>query len=111
MRSEKFPALGIDLVEIKKADSFYKKNKSNLASFLRKDERDALRESSRPHETLAEILAAKEAVFKSGDGRWMGPRGFKKIPVLSLIKGPWKSLRVSVIKKNKYVVAYALGHY
>ena len=90
MRSQN-PAIGIDLVEIKRAKLFYKEHKDVLGSFLRKEEARAVRESARPYETLAGILAAQEAVFKA--------RGHSR-----------KSVHLTVFKNEKYVVACALGH-
>ena len=59
----------------------------------------------RPHERLAVLLAAKEAVFKTLRHPWMGIEGFRKISVKPLKKG----LKISFIKNKKYVVALCAG--
>ena len=79
-KKNKLP-LGIDIVEVKKAKSFYAAHGHNLASLFFPDEVRRIRRSKAPHETLALFFAAKEAVFKAMGREWMGREGFKKIHI------------------------------
>lgn len=102
MVSHTGPAVGIDLVEIKKAKSFYRAHRKKLRKFLRPEELAVIQKSQRPHVALAAILAAKEAIFKTQRRPWMGLSGFKTTRLSNSL--------VSVTKNKKYVVACALGH-
>ncbi|MEI8344703.1 MAG: 4'-phosphopantetheinyl transferase superfamily protein [Candidatus Omnitrophota bacterium] len=73
--------LGVDLVEFERAGEFYRSNKNCLGDFLSRSEKRFVDGSSRPHEALALLLAAKEAVFKALDLPWMGTEGFKAIRI------------------------------
>ena len=74
--------LGVDVVEFKKAGRLYRSHKNRLGSFLSTPEISYVKKSARPEESLALLLAAKEAVFKSLPLSWMGPAGFGKIQIL-----------------------------
>jgi len=82
--------LGIDLVEIKKAKSFYDRHKENLGSFFTAREVLEIKQSKKPHVQMALCLAAKEALFKA--------RGIGKARA---------GIQLSFIKKEDYVIALA----
>lgn len=96
-------SLGVDLVEIKKAKSFYERHKENLSSFFTAREILEIKESKKPHVELALCLAAKEAVFKA--------RGAVKTRVGMLrfrrSRLGRKTFQLSFIKKKDYVIALA----
>ncbi len=75
--------LGVDLVEYKKAKKFYTAHQNRLESFFAPSEVRRIRRASKPYQSLALLLAAKEAVFKSSQLPWMGPEGFRKIRIIS----------------------------
>ncbi len=75
--------MGVDLVEYKKARAFYGRHKNRLSSYFGKAEISMIEKGPRPHETLAMILAAKEAVFKSCGAPWMGTQGFREILIVA----------------------------
>ena len=85
-----FP-LGVDLVEIKKAKSFYDRHKENLGSYFTKREILEIRRSKKPHVQMALALAVKEAMFKARRARSS------------------RSVRLSFVKKKDYVIALAYG--
>ena len=116
-----FP-LGIDLVEIKKAKSFYILHKNRLATFFSGEEISYIEKNKKPYEALAVLLAAKEATFKALPKRsWMGVSGFKQIVVTPgvnpralrcRLKGEPKAgnkLKLSFTKNKKFVVARCVG--
>jgi phosphopantetheine--protein transferase-like protein len=73
--------VGVDLMEFKRAGSFYRTHKERLGSFFAPRELSYIRKSRRPRESLALLLAAKEAVFKSLGIPWMGLEGFRDIRI------------------------------
>ena len=75
--------LGVDVVEFNKARLFYVRHKNRLEKFFQKNEVAMIQKSHKPYESLAMLLAAKEAVFKSSSLPWMGADGFRKIQILS----------------------------
>lgn len=74
--------LGVDMLEWKKAKSFFDAHRGNLDRFLCSTEASFVLSSPKPHESLALILSAKEAVFKSLGRPWMGPSGFQDIQII-----------------------------
>ena len=111
-RTSSLQCLGVDLVEYKKARAFYARHRRRLGTYFKKAEVSFIEESLKPHEALALVLAAKEAVFKSLDRMWMGPEGFRRIAVvsrknkkLSFLSKPALSFR----KTRNYVVAECRG--
>jgi phosphopantetheinyl transferase (holo-ACP synthase) len=112
--------LGVDMLEWKKAEAFYKEHRGKLASFLCPEEVTYVKSSRKPHESLAMILSAKEAVFKTLDLPWMGISGFESIQILPSKK--WYSFRlkkplqkkitreiplaISFIKNRSHIIAY-----
>ena len=97
--------LGVDLIELKKAKDFYKRHKKRLDSFFTKNEIFYIGNDSGATRRVAELLAAKEAVFKASGKTWMGPQGFGK-SCLNLPPG----MKIYFTKKNKkYVVAQCVG--
>jgi len=81
-KNSNLPPLGIDLIEIKKAKSFYAANQRYLGSFFSDREIRYIRGGKRPYVKLAVLLAAKEAVFKAMRKDWMGTEGFRKINIV-----------------------------
>ncbi len=121
-RSSRFleTCLGVDLVEYKKAKTFYTEHRGRLPDYFDKSEVSLIRKARRPYESLAMLLAAKEAVFKSSDLPWMGPEGFRKIRIVRRknaelsfrLKGDFKRgfpdgsvSSLFILKKKNYVVA------
>ncbi len=94
--------LGVDLVEYKKAKAFYDEHQNRLKDFFARSEISFIQKSHKPYESLALLLAAKEAIFKSADLPWMGAEGFRKIRVLSRSRPVSK---LSFIKSKDYVIA------
>ena len=108
---------GIDLIEISKARSFYRRHVRRLGSFLSQNEIAYVHgQAGRPYERLAELLAAKEAVFKTHGGAWMGLSGFSGIEIRSTGKNlsyrygrGYASRRgqIIVVRNKRFVVAMA----
>ena len=91
-------SLGVDIVELKKAKDFYRRHKKRLGSFFCPAEIRYIQPKSRnPHVRLAEVLAAKEAFFKSRGEHWMGPSGFESIR--------FDASQFSWIRTGRFVVA------
>lgn len=76
-------SLGVDIVEYKKARVFYARHKNRLKTYFDKNEVSLIQKGQKPYETLALLLAAKEALFKSSGLAWMGTDGFRKIRILA----------------------------
>lgn len=117
-----FPRLGVDLVEIQKAKDFYRAHRDRLKDWLAPEEISYIRESRKPYESLAVLLAAKEAVFKALSRPWMGPFGFGDIQIVPgknkvscRFRGPFepfdgkKRFTLSFYKDKRYVVALCAG--
>lgn len=102
--------LGVDILEREKARSFYRLHKDRLSQILLPSELAYLKKVKNKTDKLAEILAAKEAVFKALGGSWMGLSGFKKIRLsIDRTSGAFRSghLRIHLHKCKEYVVACA----
>ena len=95
--------LGIDLVELKRARLFYHRHRHQLESFFTKKEISYIGHRTDAYKKLAELLAAKEAVFKASGKAWMGPQGFRK----KLRKQ--SGLKINLKINKKYVVAQCVG--
>ncbi len=97
-------------MEREKVRSFYRLHKDRLSQILLPAELAHIKKVKNKTDTLAEMLAAKEAVFKALGGSWMGLSGFKKIN-LSVDKttGTLRSgrIRIHLHKSKDYVVACA----
>jgi phosphopantetheine--protein transferase-like protein len=74
--------LGVDMLEWKKAEAFYKTHREDLDTFLSSTEAAFVQTSRKPYESLALILSAKEAVFKALGLSWMGLSGFRSIQIV-----------------------------
>lgn len=94
----KSPSVGVDLIEFKKIKIFYHEHRSRLGAFLNPYEMRRLKRSSNPSRSLAEILAAKEALYKADD--LFSGIGFENIGLT-----PALSRRVAVIRKGRFIVA------
>jgi len=70
---------GIDIVDISRAQKLYRNYKNRLSRYLSSHELTWLKTSPKKVEALAEIMAIKEAVFKSLEISWFGLEGWKKI--------------------------------
>ncbi len=102
--------LGVDILEREKARSFYRLHKERLSQILLPSELAHLNKVKNKTDKLAEMLAAKEAVFKALGGSWMGMSGFKKIRLsVDKTSGALRSghLRIHLYKRKDYVVACA----
>jgi holo-[acyl-carrier-protein] synthase len=70
---------GVDIVDISRAKKLYRNHKNRLSRYLSAYELVWLNASPKKVEALAEIMAIKEAVFKSLEIDWFGLEGWKKI--------------------------------
>lgn len=96
--------LGVDILEWKKARSFYKTHSARLAEWLSEDERRFVEKKQKPHEAFAMIFAAREAVFKAlGEERGLVPVSSGRFAV----RGK-KNLEVTVRRHRRHVVACCL---
>ena len=105
-------SLGVDLVEVKKAKSFYESHKGNLDFFFTKREILKITESRKPYEKLALYLAAKEAVFKALKNSQVGMLSFRNIGITEKKQGGLsfkKNFQLSFSKWKKYVVVKCAG--
>ena len=91
-------SVGVDLIELKKVRSFYQKHRTRLGAFLDAYELRRMKRSANPVQILAEMFAAKEALYKA-DERFMG-KGFESVHLT-----PTLNRRVSLIRKDRFVVA------
>ncbi len=94
--------IGVDLVEFKKARIFYAEHEHRLENYFAGSEVSLIKKSRKPYESLALLLAAKEAVFKSSGLPWMGIDGFRKIRIFSR-KNNQLSFRLSGNFKRSYI--------
>ena len=106
------PSIGIDIVEWKKAETFYRTHRKRLGSFLSASEKRFVKNGYKPHRALAMIFAAKEAAFKAIGAPWMGPEGFRRIKIHSLSSGMFsflaphgRKLKVTFRISRRHVVA------
>ena len=113
-----FP-LGIDLVELKKAKSFYNTHKHRLNSFFSSKEISYIQKALWPHEALGILLAAKEAVFKALPRTGAGIAAFRNIEIqperggrfsfCSVKTGKRSKLEFTVLKNKRYVIVQCAG--
>ncbi len=103
--------LGVDVLEWKKARAFYRTHRKKLSTFLCPAETLYVESSRKPYESLAMLLSAKEAVFKSLGVSWMGISGFKHIRIrpgkknFSFRLRGKKSMQISFAKSRCHVIA------
>ena len=116
--------IGVDLIELEKAKSFYLTHRKNLNSFLTSNEISYIQKGKKQHERLAILLAAKESVFKALGVGFMGINGFSDIQIIPKekgniffrLKGKFRKAgrfpfnpRLSFFKKKGYVVVQCAG--
>ena len=113
--------LGIDLVELRKAQLFYRRHRKQLHSFLTSRETSFIRKNQKPYERLAVILAAKEAVLKAIGMPEAGPRGFWRVRIVpgkagrlffsvpELSRRLSRRLQISYSIGERFVVAQCVG--
>ena len=117
--------MGVDLVELETAKSLYRSHSRRLKTLFSREEISYIQKDKKPHERLAILLAAKEAVFKALSPAWMGVSGFQDIQIspqsrqrLAVrLKGSFRRpvkkqnhLEISLLKKNRnYVVVGCRG--
>ena len=103
--------LGVDLIEIKKAEKFYREHKKSLKPFFSDKEVSYIRSSKKPHEALAVLLASKEAVFKALPQKKAGIAAFRNIEIKVGGRNRvfFPGLKLQVFKEKEYVVVHALG--
>jgi phosphopantetheine--protein transferase-like protein len=121
MKTERISSayLGVDLIELKKAKSFYRACKKRLSSFFSDTEIGYIRRSKKPHESFAILLAAKEAAFKALSQPGVGIAAFRNIEILPRLKGKLtlrfkqtrrrKSIKFSVLKNRRVVIVQCAG--
>ena len=112
-------SLGVDLIELKKAKSFYRAYKSRLGSFFSDEEIKVIQRSKKPHESFAILLAAKEAAFKALPQPEIGIAAFRKIEILPKPKGQLtlkfnktrrqENVKFSILKNRKVVIVQCAG--
>ena len=105
MKKSSSSPLGVDLIEIKKAKRFYKSHEDRLDSFFSSREIAYLKESGRPYENLAILLASKEAAFKAVPRLGTGLAAFRNADGIFRKNG----LKFSILRHNKYVVVQCAG--
>ncbi len=111
--------LGVDLVELETAKSFYRAHGKHLQSVFSREEISYIRKDKNPHERLAVLLAAKESVFKALSLAWMGTSGFHDIEVFPRsndrlairLRGPFRRLKriaenleILLLKKHRHYI-------
>jgi phosphopantetheine--protein transferase-like protein len=79
--------LGVDLVEMEKAEKFYRAHGDRIGELFHPEETAYIRQSRNPHRALATVLAAKEAVFKALPLSWTGLSGFRAIRIVPRPRG------------------------
>lgn len=107
--------LGIDIVELKTAQSFYDRHRGRLTEFFTEREMHFIEGGPRPAVRFAMLWAAKEAAMKSLGFPALGPADLAEIEIEA--EGRQKAvvskagLGISFIHKKEFVVAscYALG--
>ncbi len=75
--------IGIDIVEISRAQALYEVYGQKLRRFLSPQEMVFIRSNPNSSKALATLMAIKEAVFKALEISWFGLTGWKKIQVSS----------------------------
>ena len=102
--------IGVDILEWKKARSFYREHRKRLGQWLTREERSFVEGRPKPDEAFAMIFAAKEAVFKAIGSSSTGPEALRKIRLLPQAQGRFKvldhsKLQVSTLRHRRHVVA------
>ena len=111
--------LGVDLIELKRAKSFYCACKNRLGSFFSGTEIGVIQRSKKPYESFAILLAAKEAAFKALPQPGVGIAAFRNIEILPTLKGQLTlkfkktrrkgSIKFSVLKNTRVVIVQCAG--
>ncbi len=104
---------GVDLVEYKRAKSFFRRHRSHLTSLFSQRELLFIQKGPRPEERLAAVLAAKEAVYKAVGAPKQTWLGFTQIEVVPKKSGrvtcAWtdrrRQLSIRLFKTRRFVVA------
>ena len=104
-----FP-IGVDILEWKKARSFYRAHRERLDQWLTQEERSFVKKRSKPYEAFAMLFAAKEAVFKAVGARGFGPDALRRIRLEPQTQGRFKvvdhaRLEVAIRRHRRHVVA------
>jgi phosphopantetheine--protein transferase-like protein len=102
--------LGVDILEWKKARSFYRAHGERLGAWLSEAERDFVETKTKPHEAFAMIFAAKEAVLKALGAQTVGPDALRSIRLVPRRAGKFgvigrSRLEVRIRRHQKHVVA------
>ena len=93
--------LGVDILEWKKARSFYQRHRGRLERWLTPVERRFIDNKDKPHEAFAMIFAAREAAFKAlGKDCRIVPLSGTRFGVAGRAK-----LEVTVSRHRRHVVA------
>jgi phosphopantetheine--protein transferase-like protein len=103
--------LGVDILEWKKARSFYETHRLRLSEWLTDAERKFVEEKKHPHQAFAVVFAAKEAAYKAIGKNGLGPDAIRRVSLVprslrkfSVAKNP--SLEVTVRHHRRHVVAF-----
>ena len=101
---------GVDLIEMKKADSLYRAAAGRLSSLFSREEVRYIRNGRHPQERLARLLTAKEAVFKATPSQTTGVIPFRSIRVLQAgrIRRRLDDPRTKLVvrREGAYVIAH-----
>lgn len=102
--------LGVDILEWKKARSFYLAHRERLHRWLSPEERRFVETRQRPHEAFAMIFAAKEAAFKAIGRSGLGPDLLRRIKLEPRPAGRFgveghAKLEVTIRRHRRHVVA------
>lgn len=92
---------GIDIVDICRVKKLYRNYKNRLHRYLSKNELVWLSKSKRKVEALAQIMAIKEAVFKSLEIPWFGLEGWKRIGLMKTNGKVNVSISKEFLKREK----------
>ncbi|MBI1871154.1 MAG: 4'-phosphopantetheinyl transferase superfamily protein [Chlamydiae bacterium] len=81
--------LGIDLIEVSRAQSIYRNYRDKLGRYLSREERSYIKAHRNKGIAFAEMMAIKEAVFKALELPWLGLEGWRKISLSMKFSRPF----------------------
>lgn len=109
--------MGVDLIELRKARSFYNEHKERLGHFFSPVELAYIRKRRPAYEGLASVWAAKEAAFKTIAGPGAGLWELRDVRVRPDAKrrdlfraGRSHKIAIKLVRNRRYVVAECVGN-
>lgn len=102
--------LGVDILEWKRARSFYQAHRGRLGGWLTDKERDFVEKQPRPYEAFAMVFAAKEAVLKALGIFALGPAALGRIRLVPRASGKFgvlgrSRLKITLRRHRRHVIA------